>query len=213
MKRDPNWDRLCAGDAGFGDALIGLAIGLVLLFAGTRIPYRILRWPVLALGVLFVVVMAGYLIAVVWKNTSPVLRRVVSRARGHVRKDPQLGTLTRDVKNRCWEGTLKAGNRSVDVLIDGDAEPAPALLAHARELAADLGGLDRRLAAYLAEEAKEEQDPEFAAEIGALRASKILLLSSRPPGHVEIDFDGSDDGRFWSCRYVRGQLSGLRFDN
>src|SRR5688572_3171709 len=80
------------------DALIGLGIGLLLLYVGTWVTYRFVSWPIIGCGVLFIVVMSGFIIVSAWGKASPGIRRVTARARGHVRQDPQLGTLTRNVK-------------------------------------------------------------------------------------------------------------------
>jgi hypothetical protein len=39
--------------------------------------------------------------------------------RGHVRRDPQLGTLIRDVEAEDWEGDFRVQDRTVEILIDG----------------------------------------------------------------------------------------------
>jgi hypothetical protein len=120
------------------DVVIGAAIGVLLIYLGTLIPFRILSWPTIGCGIVFVVVMAVFMVAVLWTNLSPNVRRLLARARGHVRQDPQLGTLTRNVKGQFWEGSLTTRNGSVDVIIDGHDEPAPVLLARAREIVASL---------------------------------------------------------------------------
>jgi hypothetical protein len=194
------------------DALIGLGIGLVLLFLGMRVPSRILSWLLIGIGLLFVVVMAGFVIVSVWERASPGIRRVTARARGHVRRDPQLGTLIRDVKGECWEGTFAAGDRRIELLIDGRDEPDPKLVSRARELVADFGTVQQRLDAYLAEEATREDDAEMAAQIAALQVSAVKFLSRKARARVEIDFRGPDEDVFWSCSYVDGKPKGLWFD-
>jgi NhaP-type Na+/H+ or K+/H+ antiporter len=126
------------------DALIGLAIGLGLLYLGTRFSSWWLRWPIIGLGVLFVLVMAGYIVAETWQRLSGPARRVVSRVRGHVRTDPQLGTLYRDTKAEAWEGAFASANGTIELLIDGKDEPVPALIARAREVVAEYPALERR---------------------------------------------------------------------
>ncbi|HSF59333.1 MAG TPA: hypothetical protein VLD83_14770, partial [Candidatus Binatia bacterium] len=80
------------------DALIGAAIGLLLIYAGAYISNWILRWLVIGVGVMFVGVMGGFVISVIWTKEAPRARRIMSRARGHVRQDPQLGRLIRNVE-------------------------------------------------------------------------------------------------------------------
>ncbi len=107
------------------DALIGAVIGLVLIYVGTRISYWIFRWLVIGIGLLFVGVMSAFVISVAWEKGSPTGRRILSGARGHVRKDPQLGTLIRDVKAEAWVVDVRVGGRTVEFLIDGEKEPNP----------------------------------------------------------------------------------------
>ena len=196
------------------DALVGEAIGLLLVYGGTLMSPGIPRWLVIVLGVIFILVMTGFIVATLWMRFEPRLRPIAKKARGHTRRDDQLGTLIRNAKDGYWEATVTAGGEPIELLIDGEAEPVPALLAHARELAADLEALQRRLADYLAKEATGAavDDPEWADEIGGLRLSSLAFLSSAPPGHVRIDFDLTDDERYWTCDYVDGELSGLDYD-
>ena len=193
------------------DALIGAAIGLLLIYAGSYIPIRMLKWAVVGLGWLFVVVMIGYVLAVVWQNVSGRAWPVFARLRGDSRNDPQLGTLVRDRRTRCWEATISRGGRSIEVLIEGAGEPAPRLLASARELVARFDALEREVNAYVAEEANSAaaDDTELADEI---RALKISALKFWAPERVVIDFDGPDEDRYWSCEYVNGELGALDHD-
>jgi hypothetical protein len=195
-------------------ALIGAGFGLLLIFLGRRIPFRILGWPIIAFGVLFVVVMTGYTIAVFWKTVSIRLRPLSAKVRRHIRTDPRLGTLTRDVKARAWVAAVDRGDRRVDVVIDGDEEPDPTLVALARDVVANFDRLERRVSDYLAREAANDdtEDGAFAAEIRALRVKTLMLRTTNRPGHVAVDFEGPDEMRFWYCEYVNGELSGLDYD-
>ncbi|HEX2932268.1 MAG TPA: hypothetical protein VHV54_21250 [Candidatus Binatia bacterium] len=194
------------------DALIGAAIGLLLIYAGTLISYWILRWLVIGVGLVFVVVMSGFVISVIWTKVSPRAHRIMSRTRGHVRRDPQLGTLIRNVKAEAWEGEFRVRDRTVEILIDGKEEPDAALVARARELVADFDNFERRLNDYLAETAKDwaSEEPELAADISALRLSSIKLRSRQS---VLVDFHGPDVDVYWSCEYEDGKFSGLDFDS
>jgi hypothetical protein len=194
------------------DALIGAAIGLLLIYLGTLISYRILRWLVIGVGLVFVGVMSGFVISVIWTKASPRAHRITSRARGHVRRDPQLGTLVRNVKAEAWEGDFRVRDRTVEILIDGKKEPDAALVARARELVADFDNFERRLNDYLADTAKEwaSDEPELAADIGALRLSSIKLRARQS---VLVDFDGPDEDVYWSCEYADGKFRGLDFDS
>lgn len=195
-------------------ALIGAGIGLLLIYEGTRIPFRIVRWPIIGLGILFVGVMSAYTLALAWKNLSIRVRTLVNKVRGHIREDPQLGTLTRNLRTRCWTATVMIGGRSVALFIAGDDEPNPALLARGRDLITDPETFERRLQDYLAREMKEwaRESPNEAGEIRQLSLSAIDLRSPERPDRIVMEFDGPDEMRFWYCDYVDGELSGLRFD-
>jgi hypothetical protein len=195
------------------DAAIGLAIGLVLLYLGTRLSSRLLSWPLIGLGVLFVLVMTGYIIAVAWPRISPPARKLVSRARGHVRTVPQLGTLIRSLETQAWEGSFTSEGRTIEFLIRGNDEPPPALVTRAREVVAEFPALERRLADYLQREAAAEEDPETAAEIRALRIETLFFESPDRPEEVDIHLDGPDEIHYWTCKYDGGELKDLWVDN
>ena len=192
------------------DALIGLAIGLGLLWLGTWFSSWWLRWPTIGLGVLFVLVMTGYIVAASWERVSGPVKRMVSRLRGHVRTDPQLGTLFRDVKAQAWEGAFESANGPIELLIGGLDEPAPGLVARAREVVAEFPALERRVGEYLAREAAE--DPELASEIAALRIWKLHFNWPERPDEVEIVFEMGPDEKWWTCMYAGGELKDLMFD-
>ena len=194
------------------DAVIGAAIGLLLIYGATYISSWILRWIVIGVGLIFVAVMSGFVISVIWTKTSPGAHRIMSRARGHVRQDPQLGTLIRNVEAEAWEANFKVRGRTVEILIDGKAEADPALVDRARGLVADFDNFERRLNDYLAETAKDwaPETPELAADIGALRLAAIKLRSRQS---ILVDFDGPDEDVYWSCEYADGKFSGLDYDS
>jgi hypothetical protein len=193
------------------DALIGLAIGIGLLAWGTWVSTWWLRWPLIALGVLFVLVMGGAIIAFSWPAISRPLSRVVKRVRGQSRIDPQLGRLYRDVAAEAWEGTFGSATGTIELLIDGKEEPVPALLARAREVVAEYPALERQMADFLARAGAA--DVELEAEIRALRVATLRFNWRKRPQDVEIVFDGPDEDRYWTCIYAAGKLRGLRYDD
>jgi len=194
------------------DALIGAAIGLLLIYVGTLISYWILRWFVIGVGLVFVAVMSAFMISVVWTKVSPRAHRIISRARGHVRRDAQLGTLIRNVAAEAWETDFRVRERAMGILIDGKDEPDPVLVARARELVADFESFERRLNDYLAQTAKEwaSEVPELSGDVSALRIASIKL---RARESVLVDLDGPDVDIYWSCEYADGKFSGLDFDS
>jgi len=194
------------------DALIGAAIGLLLIYVGTLISYWILRWFVIGVGLVFVAVMSAFMISVVWTKVSPRAHRIISRARGHVRRDAQLGTLIRNVAAEAWETDFRVRERAMGILIDGKDEPDPVLVARARELVADFESFERRLNDYLAQTAKEwaSEVPELSGDVSALRIASIKL---RARESVLVDLEGPDVDIYWSCEYADGKFSGLDFDS
>ena len=194
------------------DALIGAAIGLFLIYGGARISYAISRWLVIAVGLLFVAVMSAFVMSVIWTRLSPGAHMIMSRARGHVLRDPQLGTLIRNVEAEAWEGEFKVRDRMVEILIDGNEEPNPTLVARVRELVADFDTFERRLNDYLAQTAQEwaPEAPELSVDIRSQRLSAIKLRSRK---RILVDLDGPDPDVYWSCEYADEEFSGLDFDS
>jgi hypothetical protein len=156
--------------------------------------------------------MSAFVISVIWTNASPRVHLIMSRARGHVRRDPQLGTLIRNIKAEAWEADFRWGDRTVEILIDGKQEPNPALVARARALVADFDTFERQLNDYLAQMAKEwaSEAQELGTDISALRLSSIKLRSRK---RILVDLDGPDADIYWSCEYADGTFSGLDFDS
>ena len=197
------------------DALIGGAFGLLLIYAAGYIPYRILHWLVLGLGWLFVLVMFPSALVMIWMRVSKDVWAAVSRVRGDVRTDPQLGRLTRDRRNRYWEARVVRGDRQVEILIEGAEEPNHQLVASARNLIARFDALESQVMAFVTGEAESiaAEDPEMAGEIRALVISSLKFYWPDRPGRVEIDFKGPDEDRFWACEYVDGELGELDYDS
>ena len=197
------------------DAVIGAAFGVLLIWLGTLAASRLVSWPLIGCGLLFVIVMSAFVLVTFWETASPTIRRVLARARGHVRQDPQLGKLTRNVKDQFWEANVTTRTGRVDVMIEGTGEPAPVLLARGREIVATFDVLEARVSEYIAREATIEakEDPEWAAQIRALRVSAIRLESIDRPNDAVIEFKGQDEDIYWYCDYVDGELSGLSFDS
>jgi hypothetical protein len=194
------------------DALIGIGIGVLLIFSGLWVPYRYLSWPLLGLGWLFVVVMAGFVIVTGWERFSPTIRQIAARARGHVRHHSQLGALTRNTQAACWEGAFYARDGRIRIVIDGGEEPDPKLVAHARDLIADIDNIQRKIDTFLADEAKREADPELAAQIAGLRVAAINVFSKKGSPRSNVDLKGEDVDVFWSCTLINGKPENLWFD-
>jgi hypothetical protein len=113
-------------------------------------------------------------------------------------------------QGEAWEGAFASANGTIELLIDGKDEPAPALVARAREVVAEFPALERRVEYYLARAAAE--DAELASEIAALRISELRFNWSERPDEVEIVFEMGPDEKYWTCTYAGGELKDLTFD-
>jgi len=152
------------------DALIGAAIGLLILYGGTLIQGRFLRWLTLGIGAVWVAVMIGFVGVVAAASLRRTLAPLTRKLRGHIIVDPQLGPLHRDVRARGWRARPIARHPDIEFEVEGDAQPDPRLLVRAREAAAGFDAIERRVGAFVGDEAATEStDQELAAEIRALR--------------------------------------------
>jgi hypothetical protein len=195
-----------------GDALIGSAIGFLLIYGGSFIPYWILRWAVMAVGAVFVLVMIPFAGFFLWQRVAPSLVPKLRRAVGHVRHDPQLGRLTRDAGTESWSAVIQRGDRQVEFTIGGTAKPSPPLVARARALLADFDAFERRVAEFVTGEVPLYADaPELQADVEALRIREIQWWIEEPD-KATIVFDGLDEDIYWSCVFERGELSDLDHD-
>ena len=86
-----------------------------------------------------------------------------------------LGRLALAPENpEWWETTITLGGRPVRIGVGGGREPDPTLLARAREIVRDFESLERRLAAFLAQEAREHSYLQaWSEEIAALRVEAV----------------------------------------
>ena len=195
------------------DALIGAAIGAAIVYGGTRISSGWLRWTVIVFGVVWVTVMMAYVTVVFVERLRPRLGPPIKKLRGHVRTDPRLGAMTRDAKAGCWTA-VPAATPGVEFQVDGEEEPDERLVNEARDVTIRFDALKAQVADFVAEQARIEAttDAERAAEIAALRISRIVFLRDRSPGSFLIEFEGPDEETFWQCEYADGRPDALDFD-
>jgi hypothetical protein len=127
--------------------------------------------------------------------------------------DAQFGAMPFDADVGRWYVDLPNGDSPpVRITIAGDEAPAPALLAHARDFAADLPGMLARIAAFLETESRAN-DPGLAQEIRALEVDSVELMWAGRPDDGMIYFRGGDDDRLWRCDYVARRPRSLGFDS
>ena len=69
-----------------------------------------MKLAVIGVGLMFVAVMSAFVISVIWTKVSPRAQLIMSKTRGHVRTDPQLGRLIRNVKAEIWEAGFRVDN-------------------------------------------------------------------------------------------------------
>jgi len=184
------------------DALIGAAIGLLILYGGTLIQGRFLRWLTLGIGAVWVAVMIGFVGVVAAASLRRTLAPLTRKLRGHVIVDPQLGPLHRDVRARGWRARPIARHPDIEFEVEGDAQPDPRLLVRAREAAAGFAAIERRVGAFVVDEAATEStDQELAAEIRALRIASVSFLIKDASPTFRIELKGPDEDRYWTCVY------------
>jgi hypothetical protein len=196
------------------DALIGLAIGVLIIYGGSHFDSSVLWWLSVGIGVVWVLVMAAYIVEV-WVTTyGPKLAPRVRKLRGHIVTDPVLGLMQRDVRARGWIATPIREDDSIEFQIEGDEKPDERLLERAREVAASFGAVRDQVAAFLTEQAGIEaaDDAAVASEIQALQIRRLLFLSVNHPRTFLIDFDVTDEERFWECEYTDGRPDALDYD-
>ena len=91
------------------DALIGLAIGVLIIYGGSHFDSSFLWWLSVGIGVIWVIVMAAYVVEVWVTTLGPKLAPRIKRLRGHTMRDPVLGAMERDARARCWIATADSG--------------------------------------------------------------------------------------------------------
>jgi len=199
---------------GVREALIGLAIGVLIIYGGSHFDSSFLWWLSVGVGVVWVLVMAAYVVEVWVTTLGPKLAPRVRKLRGHTVTDPVLGVMHRDVRARGWIATPIPGDGKVEFQIEGDEKPEERLLERACEVAAGFAAVRDQVAAFLAEEAKlaATEDADLESEIQALQIRRLLFVSASHPRTFLIHFDVTDEERFWQCEYTDGRPDALDYD-
>ena len=199
---------------GVRDALIGLAIGVLIIYGGSHFDSRFLWWLSVGIGVVWVLVMAAYIVDVWVRALGPKLAPRVKKLRGHTVTDPVLGVMQRDVRARCWIATPIHEDGNIEFQIDGDEKPDVRLLERAREVAARFAGVREQVTAFLTEEAKlaGTEDTDLVSEMQALQIRRLVFHSTSHPRTFLIHFHVTDEERFWQCEYTDGRPDALDYD-
>jgi hypothetical protein len=129
--------------------------------------------------------------------------------------DPVLGQLALAPENpEWWEANLTLGGRPVRIGVGGGREPDPTLLARAQEIVRDFESLERRLAAFLAREAREHSYLRaWSEEIAALCIEGVHLFWPERPTEGVIFFEGPSADRGWRSGFTGDKFWGLAFDS
>ena len=196
------------------DALIGLAIGILIIYGGSHFDSTFLWWLSVGIGVVWVLVMAAYVVEVWVTRYGPKLAPRVKKLRGHTVTDPVLGLMQRDIRARCWIATPIHGDENIEFQIEGDEKPDERLLERAREVASSFVAVKEQVSAFLAEQASTEttEDTDFASEIRALQIDRLVFHSTDHPRTFLIHFELTDEERFWQCEYTDGRPGDLDYD-
>jgi hypothetical protein len=196
------------------DALIGLAIGVLIVYGGTHFDSSFLWWLSVGIGVVWVLVMAVYFVEILVTTYGPKLSPRVKKLRGHTLTDPVLGLMQRDVRARNWIATPIRGDGNVEFHVDGDEKPDERLLERAREVAGRFVAVKEQVSVFLAEQASSEatEDTDFASEIRALQIRSLVFHGTNHPRTFLVQFELTDDERFWQCEYTDGRPADLDYD-
>ena len=113
-------------------------------------------------------------------------------------QDPVLGELRLNEDATWWDAAVPlSGGRVLRFRVGGEGEPAPALVAHAREIASGFTAFEGTVRAFLAAEAAKR--PDLAGEVPRLEIDTVCLLWPERPGDGEIEFRGPDPSRLRVC--------------
>lgn len=128
--------------------------------------------------------------------------------------DSVLGALRWSRDDEMWEAETKVGADSIGFFIAGDSSPSPALVAHARDIVANLTDFKREVASFLSDEVKQEKHlARFGDEIRKLTIEHVCLTWPDRPDDGMIYFAGPNEYRCWRCDYVGRKPKGLGFDD
>lgn len=153
-----------------------------------------------------------WLVGRLWRQRGQ--RTVIHKGTPQDADDAILGPLRWSKDDEMWEAQTRVGKESIGFFIAGDAAPAAALVAHAREIVARLPDFKREVASFLSEEVKKQKHlARLGDEIGHLTIEHVCLMWPDRPDDGMIYFAGPDDNRCWRCDYVKRKPKGLGFDD
>jgi hypothetical protein len=128
-------------------------------------------------------------------------------------QDGMLGELRLSDDADWWEGRIPRAGGDLVFRVGGEGAPAPALLAHVREIASDPDGFERRCATFLQHAASEYPHPGYADEVLALKLAAVNLHWPERPRDGMLEFDGGAADRLWRCDLIAGEPRDLGFDS
>ncbi len=147
-----------------------------------------------------------------------MISKLISRFRGTQSEplrevvDPVLGPCFPGQEERWWRAVVDVHGRRITFTLGGDLAPDPALLAHARDIVAELDAFEIRVREFLKAEAAAIGDAEARAEIESLKLDDVCLFWPDRPNDGMIYFAGASDERLWRCDYVQRECRSLGCD-
>jgi hypothetical protein len=131
--------------------------------------------------------------------------------RAPAQRDAVLGELRWSEDEDAWECVVAVEYELVRFLLGGDAEPCPALIAHAHDIVRTYDAFKRSVADLLTSSAAAVPE---ADEIRSLTLESICLPWPERPDDGMIYFTGpNDELRVWRCDYVTRRPCDLGFDS
>ena len=126
-------------------------------------------------------------------------------------QDEDLGLIQFNSEERIWDVQIPGSGSSWRLRIAGAAVPDPALLAHAREIAAKSEHFRELVASFLRREASTF--PGAEDEVLSLQLESLNLFWPARPNDGMLFFEGGQEGRVWRCDYINRKPDGLSFDS
>jgi hypothetical protein len=126
-------------------------------------------------------------------------------------RDDALGLIHFNSEEKIWEVRIVSAPHW-RICIAGGTAPDPALILHARDVAASHDHFSELVSAFLRSEAATSF-PGAEKEILSLRLESMCLFWPSRPNDGMLFFEGGEEGRLWRCDYIDRKPNGLGFDS
>ncbi len=126
------------------------------------------------------------------------------RCRQYPARDPVFGTMEYDKEWDLWRTAFTTEHRAVDLCVDGDVAPDPAIMDFAHAIAQDWPAFEKAVFEFVNDELNRNEDlSRFADEVRGLRIRSIAITDVRSPGHATVSLEKTEGGRpesgYWWC--------------